>query len=82
MTNKYLEKIAEKVHPIDEAGAVAGGVLTGLGATELTHHLGLKRASPLNIVPILAGSLAGSYMGHKGTKAAREKLTDYLVSTR
>lgn len=82
MTNKYLEKIAERVHPIDEMGAVTGGVMTGLGATELARGLGLKRSSPLNLVPILAGSIAGSYMGHKGTKAAREKLTDYLVSTR
>lgn len=80
--NKYLEKIAEKVHPIDEAGAVAGGVLTGVGATEVARGLGLKRTSPLNMVPILAGSIAGSYMGHKGTKAVREKLTDYLVKTR
>ena len=82
MANKYLEKIAERVHPIDEAGAVAGGVLTSLGAADIARGLGLKRTSPLMLAPIMGGAIAGSYMGHKATKHARNKLTDYLVKTR
>ncbi len=73
MTNKYLEKIAERVHPIDEMGAVTGGVLTGMGTGALWNR---------KLIPTLLGTVAGSYIGHKGTKAVREKLTDYLVSTR